>query len=1168
MKNQNKKNIIALAIISVILLTEVFPFFNESLNKMNQKEVDESEKEKLIRASGNFTYISKVDQTNYPFNAKGECYILAKVNGTDYTSFQLDGELYNVSYGLNSFPKDFGEDWESHLITIDSSDLHDEDSKLIFEWLCVEPLYLAENNTTVNLLEETIINFDGGGPLTILIQPNFSYNYLYLELLEFNSKSIVLKNIFDPEQGFPEIDSLAYSSLIEDGNYISFDIDLEPGAHSIKILGNGTIDYKILVNLDWDNDLLNDVDEIQRENYYNFDPTIPDIWGFFEKGNSMLTNFSDGINEGEFSFYVPDSLKTPKFLFIDMLRGDFSEFNINGDGMTLKDMVFSTDYIQSSKKSQFYGEINTGWNDIQYKFNSDKSSIIFFRINSERIPVIDYQDLLDTDGDNLKDFVEVRSGLDPYKSDTDDDGIPDSYDGSPLSYLVLDKSKMCQIVIPHNESRNTFINVMIKKPFPDYSTYLTPRLWRNAYNVSIYLVMRLFGNSTIIRDDLVNFWKGDNSHVESYSLVDDYNCSGVGDAIPSSYDPENELTFITGNPSNKTFDFEIIFPKGHPAKNDNALDIRFDFVWLVSYFNETSGESEILHYYEMEEDIILLSITRRETDNVTYTLASPDSMIEHQIIWNLAQNSKLGSFSEYKVDDDIVGSGFVDYLEMPSKVIEDRESNPILRYYNATYGFENEAVGTSGTSIDFIDRASISTGCSLTIASEIDDHYKVLDFHDNNILGHIVDVKNEIADKVSGTVEFWWRTTDASDYFTIFLNDGISTAVRIYIEDDQFKYFNEIFPQTARSASDNTWYHHKIVFDCTTDRYDWYIDGVLEAENVKFFSYPPNVVAIDSMEFTTLWQDADYHNYIDAVGYSWDENYEVGDNTVPICSENEVLYVTGLQSNFDILNKINIIENIPDPSFEVNFSGEYEALFTFCSISNDVSRMSNIFNQESKTCYLISWHNYTQNGIEDYKQRVTVQDYPISLKLLNFSHAYVLKISNAFGNEIPKSQIPSSINDPLHEKIILKNQTLIENKNENYVVPTIVFVEDEDEIKIIRDYRLGDVIRADLFFTETPISGAFKINKLLKIISKTVSQLTDSFINTYKTFLGTYSSIIEKISSITTRYWNSKKYQAIISTLKHLLNEEGWIDPQIIIEILNKYKFLRDDIKISSQFRN
>ncbi|MFW9894577.1 MAG: hypothetical protein ACFFD7_02095 [Candidatus Thorarchaeota archaeon] len=1063
-----------------------------------------------------FLYVDSIDQPFYPFNAYNESYIMCNIQNTAYGNFTFNNTMYNVSYGLNTIPIDFGVTNESYSIEISQHDI-DRD---IFDWITVEPLFIKDDVIEVNTTSKYDIEFDAGGPITILLQPNFSYNYLYLECLELSSKQIVLKNVFDPAQGYPDIDSQAYSSLIEEGRYISFDLNLKPGTHLMKVSGYGSINYKIVVNMDWDDDLLSDVDEIQKNAYYDFDPTIPNIWGFFEKGDSMLTNYGDGINEGEFSFYVPDSLKEQKFLFIDMFSGDFSEFNVNGDSMTLKDRVFSTDYLLSNEKSQFYGEIKTGWNDIQYKFNSDKPSIISFRLNSETVPVIDYRDLLDTDGDNLKDFVEEKSGLDPYKSDTDDDGIPDNYDGSPLSYLVLDKSKMCQIVVPHNKSRNTFISVMIQKPFPDHSTYSTPCLWMNTYNVSIYLVMRLFGNSTIIRDDLVSFWKGDSSNVENYCLIDDYNCSGVGDAIPNSYNPESEFTFINGNPSNKTFDFEINFPKGHSAKNDTALDIRFDFIWLVSYYNKTSGETEIFHYYDMEEDIIVQSITRRETDNVTYALASPDSMVEHQIIWNLAQNSELGNFTDYNVDDDILGSGFIDYLEMPDQVIEDRENNPIDH-------------GETFTSI-LRPNGDVLTQWNNGV---IPPHYAVL----NETTPNGIDIQ-ETSD----------LKYDEWDFTTTDLGENIVKKLKIFV-------YGKIEGATAiwtdwRIGNGN--YNSEMALHTIMDtEWTW---KTATWEGLSLTRSDLDNLRIRVKDYL-IWGRAHIDTVYVEITYG---------SPKPI--ENEVLYVSGLQSNYDILNKINIIENIPDPSFEVNFSGEYEVLFSFCSISNDVSGMSNIFNQESKTCFLISWHNYTQNGIEDYQQRVKVQDYPISLKLLNFTDAYVLEISNAFGNEIPTSQIPTSINDPLHEKIILKNQTLIENKNEDFIVPTIVFVEGKDEIKIVRDYRLDDVIRADLFFIDDPVSGAFKLTQFFKICSKIVNYFKDNFMDLFEIFIRSFESlkvnVFKAISRITPRYWGSEKYKALIDCIKDFLNEDNWQDQIIILEIIENYNYLIKNTKISPQF--
>ena len=141
---------------------------------------------------------------------------------------------------------------------------------------------------------------------------------------------------------------------------------------------------------------------------------------------------------------------------------------------------------------------------------------------------------------------------------------------------------MCQIVIPHNSSKNTVLNMIVKKPSFDYSTYGTLRKWHDVYNVSISFVMRMYGNSTISRSNLLKFWKDSPANVQSYCLVDNYNYRGVGDAIPNAADPQSEYGITFGYPSDDSFEFELIYPIGHAAKSDTRIDLRFDFYgWFL-----------------------------------------------------------------------------------------------------------------------------------------------------------------------------------------------------------------------------------------------------------------------------------------------------------------------------------------------------------------------------------------------------------------------------------------------------------------------------------------------------------------------------------------------------------------------------------------------------------
>ena len=155
-------------------------------------------------------------------------------------------------------------------------------------------------------------------------------------------------------------------------------------------------------------------------------------------------------------------------------------------------------------------------------------------------------------------------------------------------------------------------------------------------NISIYLAIRLYGNSSITRPQLALNWKKD---INTYSLIDGYNDQGVGDSLPGE-NPDGEIIYIFSKPSENSYEFDINFPKGHDAKSDNLLDLRFDFIWVVTCVNESSvaKESIPLHIYDFEEDITIQTLTKREISELNYIFGTPDTMIENYILWMLTQN--------------------------------------------------------------------------------------------------------------------------------------------------------------------------------------------------------------------------------------------------------------------------------------------------------------------------------------------------------------------------------------------------------------------------------------------------------------------------------------------------------------------------------------------------
>jgi hypothetical protein len=76
-------------------------------------------------------------------------------------------------------------------------------------------------------------------------------------------------------------------------------------------------------------------------------------------------------------------------------------------------------------------------------------------------------------------------------------------------------------------------------------------------------------------------------------------------------------------------------------------------------------------------------------------------------------------------------------------------------------------------------------------------------------------------------------------------------------------------------VGDDTWYHYRITFDCTPDTYEHWLDATSIAAGVAFDN---PVTSILTIKFIGTNADSGYYNYIDAIGYSWDTSYNIGDN--------------------------------------------------------------------------------------------------------------------------------------------------------------------------------------------------------------------------------------------------------------------------------------------------
>ncbi|MFX0142208.1 MAG: hypothetical protein ACFFDN_51695, partial [Candidatus Hodarchaeota archaeon] len=666
----HKKTTIKASLLILILLL----YSGISIQYICENHIDHTSKPRLAQVEiSNYLYLSSVETGEHYFFAEKECYILVEIEGTDFTTFTLDEVEYTLSNGLNKIKEFFSQGLSgfpanTHRIEIDSTQLD------YFKSITVEPLLIHEGAVTTDLINYIDIPFKAGGLISILIQPEFTYNWLYIEV-----DNEVIKDIYDPDDtsgDFHEINSQLFSYYIEGGAYTRFDVDVIPGIHNLRLQGDGDLEYKIVVNLDWDDDYLSDVEEFQYEHLYDVDPTVQDFWGFFDKSPDISSSYKyeEEVNlPGHFNFFAPES-EYEIWLYIDVYSGEYSNFNVDGDYIRMEGEVLSAE--PPDIQSFWYGIIDSGWHYITYEYKANIISNISFRavlyptVSTEKIKVINTPEFIDSDGDGIKDIVELSNGLDIFDHDTDGDGIPDNFDASPLSSLTLDKDNIHQLIIPVNDQKNVLINMQIKRPAKDYSTGSTQRLWMNTLNVSIYPALRLFEKWRVRTTDWANhlgaYW---GKTVETHTLVDPNVYEGLywGDGHPNPNDDDYML--YVAKSAKDSFEFDINFPNEHDANNDGVLDIRFDFIWLVTYYDPDTKETNVLHYYDFEDDIIVQAMVKREISNVNYILGTPDSCIETQILWSLVQNPTLGTPNDFMVDNDVIGKGTVDYLKLADQCI-------------------------------------------------------------------------------------------------------------------------------------------------------------------------------------------------------------------------------------------------------------------------------------------------------------------------------------------------------------------------------------------------------------------------------------------------------------------------------------------------------------------
>jgi len=214
-------------------------------------------------------------------------------------------------------------------------------------------------------------------------------------------------------------------------------------------------------------------------------------------------------------------------------------------------------------------------------------------------------------------------------------------------------------------------------------------------------------------------------------------------------------------------------------------------------------------------------------------------------------------------------------------------------HYKSNHGFVNDANGADPY------RWTVSeAGGTVGIIASSTTHNKVLELHDTSGAA-LVSAKTPDFDQGYGTIEYWYKTSKIADTHNFLyayseddtmllrlstLSTGGITGWYYYNGGGNVKITG--FPDPAV----DTWYRVRIDFECTAGgylglaQYTWKltVDGTAQTSADQGFL--ANKPEFHYLTFETHAAHNTYYDYIEALGFSWDGNYTIGDNATEYTS--------------------------------------------------------------------------------------------------------------------------------------------------------------------------------------------------------------------------------------------------------------------------------------------
>ena len=215
-------------------------------------------------------------------------------------------------------------------------------------------------------------------------------------------------------------------------------------------------------------------------------------------------------------------------------------------------------------------------------------------------------------------------------------------------------------------------------------------------------------------------------------------------------------------------------------------------------------------------------------------------------------------------------------IKTPEEIIY---TDPTSGYYTASSGFESDEIG-GHPSEWLVTNPHTGTGY-LEIDSLLAGHRNVLEVRKNGGVSREQAIHEFASDATVGTVEFWlYKDTDSSTDASFIYIGGTGGSINLGVVNRDF--FRGSWSSRVTIANDgfnaNQWYHIRVDFDVNQGWQvqlgsTWYGSGYA-------FTFNGAPEKIEHFTIASLYSGGhpNYGTWLDALGYSWDPRYDVGDN--------------------------------------------------------------------------------------------------------------------------------------------------------------------------------------------------------------------------------------------------------------------------------------------------